>query len=80
MKTIHVQYFAMLREERGCSAETLQTEAGTARDLYEELRKHHGFRLPHEKVKAAVNDTVADWHTVLNHGDVVAFLPPFAGG
>lgn len=80
MKTIAIRYYAVLREERGCSTETVETAAGTARELYEELRQKHGLRLPPERVKAAINDEVRSWQTVLNDGDSVAFLPPVAGG
>lgn len=80
MKTIHVRYYAILREERGCASETVRTAAATAEDLYEELRRRHGFRLPAGKVKAAVNDEVRGGSGAIRDGDAVAFLPPVAGG
>ena len=46
MKTVHVQYFAILREQRGVAAEKLATEAATPGALYDELRARHGFSLP----------------------------------
>lgn len=80
MKTILIHYYAALRESRGRAEDTVKTDAGTARDLYEELRARHGFRWPPEKLKVAINDGITDWGTALNDGDEVSFLPPVAGG
>jgi molybdopterin synthase sulfur carrier subunit len=80
MKTIRVYYYAILREARGRAEDIVKTNAGTARELYEELRKQHGFRWPSEKLKVAINDTITDWATVLKSDDEVSFLPPVAGG
>jgi molybdopterin synthase sulfur carrier subunit len=80
MNTIHVHYYAILREARGRAEDTVKTNAGTAQQLYEELQNKHGFRWPSEKLKVAVNDEITDWATVLKNDDEVAFLPPMAGG
>jgi molybdopterin synthase sulfur carrier subunit len=80
MKTVHVQYFAILREQRGLGAERLATEAATPGALYDELRARHGFSLPASRVRAAVNDEFASAAALLREGDRVAFLPPVAGG
>ena len=80
MKTIHVHYYAVLRELRGSAEDSVKTDAGTARELYGELRKQYGFRWPPEKLKVAINDEITDWATALESGDEVAFLPPVAGG
>jgi molybdopterin synthase sulfur carrier subunit len=79
-KTVLVQYFAILREQRGLAREQLATEAATAGDLYEELRARHGFTLPRDRLRAAVNDEFAPWTTALREGDALVFLPPVAGG
>lgn len=78
--TIHVSYFAILREQRGLSRETLATPAATPAALYEELRARHGFSLPGERVRAAVNDEFVASTTPLREGDSVVFIPPVAGG
>lgn len=80
MITVHVQYFAILREQRGVSEETLQTAAATPAALYEELRVRHRFTLPGTRVRAAVNDAFVDSATPLREGDRVVFIPPVAGG
>ena len=80
MKTVRVQYFALLREQRGLSQETLSTTATDAAALYVELRARHGFTLPPERLRAAVNGEFAAWPAPLKDGDEVVFIPPVAGG
>jgi molybdopterin converting factor subunit 1 len=80
MKSVRVQYFAILREQRGEARETVSTGANTAGELYEELRARHGFTLPAERLRAAVNDEFAPWTAALRDGDTLVFLPPVAGG
>lgn len=79
-KQIHVKYFALLREQRGQEAEVLQTQAGTSRDLYNELKSAHGFSLDSKQMGVAINDEFSTWETQLKSGDRVVFLPPVAGG
>jgi molybdopterin converting factor subunit 1 len=80
MITLEVQYFAILREQRGLSREKLTTPATTPAALYDELRTRHNFTLPGDRVRAAVNDTFVDSATPLREGDRVVFIPPVAGG
>ena len=80
MLTIHVQYFAILREQRGVSQEKLSTSAATPGALYDELRARHKFTLPSDRVRAAVNDAFVDSATPLKEGDRIVFIPPVAGG
>jgi molybdopterin synthase sulfur carrier subunit len=80
MITVHIQYFAILREQRGCAHETLATPAATAAALYEEVRSRYGFSLPRDRVRAAVDETFVAWDTPLRDGHTVVFIPPVAGG
>lgn len=80
MITLHIQYFAILREQRGVSQEKLSTAASTPAALYEELRGRHGFSLPGDRVRAAVNDVFVDASAPLREGDRIVFIPPVAGG
>jgi molybdopterin converting factor subunit 1 len=80
MLTLHIQYFAILREQRGISQEKLTTSAATPAALYEELRGRHPFPLPGDRVRAAVNDAFVDSAAPLRDGDRVVFVPPVAGG
>ena len=80
MITLHVQYFAILREQRGLSQEKLATTAATPGALYDELRHRHHFTLPADRIRAAVNDTFVDSASSLHEGDRIVFIPPVAGG
>lgn len=75
-----VQYFAILREQRGLSEERLVTATATPGALYEELRARHGFTLPADRVRAAVNDEFVAADATLRDGDRLVFIPPVAGG
>lgn len=80
MVTVHVQYFAILREQRGVSQEKLSTNAASPGALYEELRNRHHFTLPVDRIRAAVNDAFVDSAAPLREGDRIVFVPPVAGG
>jgi len=78
--TVSVQYFAILREQRGLTLEQVATAVATPGALYEELRAKHGFTLPGDRVRAAVNDAFVAADAPLREGDRVVFIPPVAGG
>jgi molybdopterin converting factor subunit 1 len=80
MISVRIQYFAILREQRGLVEETLSTNAASAEALYEELRARHAFTLPAARIRAAVNDEFVAAGTPLKNGDRVVFIPPVAGG
>ena len=80
MRTFQIQYFAILREQRGLSQEKLTTSAATPSELYEELRARHSFTLPTDRIRAAVNDAFVDSSAPLHDGDRIVFIPPVAGG
>ena len=79
-KTISIEYFATLRDERGESGETVETEAETFRKLYDELKAQHGFSLDTDSLKVIANDSFSDWDASLGDGDAIVFMPPIAGG
>ena len=80
MPRVNLQYYALLREQAGRRAETLDTAAETPAALYAELAGRHGFRLPASQLKVAVNAAFVDWERRLEDGDEVVFIPPVAGG
>lgn len=80
MITVNIQYFAILREQRGLAHETLATTAPTAAALYEELRARYNFTLPMDRVRAAINEEFVPWDAPLGEGQTVVFIPPVAGG
>lgn len=69
MKSVSVAYYAKLREERGCSEETLECGADTPAALYEELRGAHGFTLLPSQSGVATNEAIVAWDTTLKSGD-----------
>jgi molybdopterin converting factor subunit 1 len=80
MSRVTVQYYAQLREQAGTSSEQLDTAAATLRELYHELCHRHGFTLPTDALKVAVNVRFSDWGRALDDGDTIVFIPPVAGG
>ena len=75
-----MRYFALLREQAGCSTEELETPARTPLELYQELRQRRGLALDPELLRVAINDEFGDWSQSLADGDRVVFIPPVAGG
>lgn len=80
MKTIHLTYYALLREERGLDQETIETEEKTVQGLYRHLQKKYNFRLTTDSLKVSINDEFTSWSAGLTEGDRVVFIPPVAGG
>lgn len=80
MKTITLQYYAVLREKAGKSSETRETEAVTLRELYDELRTAYDFPLEAERVRAAVGEEYVDLDAPVTEGMNITFIPPVAGG
>lgn len=80
-RPIHVQYFAILREQARCREETLHTAAATPAQLFAEVRTlHPAISLMQSMVKVSVNAQFRDWSHPLQAGDSVVFIPPVAGG
>lgn len=80
MKSLTVEYFAILREQRGVARELVETAAATAKDLYEELHRRHQFTLTPERLRVVLNEEFVPWDAPLNPGDTIVFIPPVAGG
>ena len=77
---VEARYFAAFREQAGCAAETVSTEASTVGGLYEEIAARHGFADGIARCKVAVNDELTGWDAPVREGDTVLFFPPVAGG
>ena len=80
MRTVQVQYFAVLRERAGTAHESVATDAPDVAALYDELAARHPLGLPRSMLRVAINDEFADWSTRMADGDRVVFIPPVAGG
>lgn len=76
---LQLRYFASLRDAAGTDAEVV-THEGDAAMLYDQLTVRHGFRMPRDRVRLAVNGSFAAWTQTLCDGDEVVFLPPMSGG
>lgn len=79
-REIVLQHFAVFREARGTSSETVTTTAATPRALYEELGLGEVFPFDEQRLRVARNDEFATWDDPLENGDVVVFLAPSSGG
>ena len=79
-KTIHIQYYALLREERGVKEETIKTTAQTPLELYTKLREQYGLSMSTNVLRVAINDTFQSWNVSLHDQDLIVFVPPVAGG
>ena len=79
-KTIHIEYYAILREQRGTSSEALSSAAETAGALFDELCAAHGFTVTPDMLKVVVNEEFSEWDHPIADGDMVVFIPPVAGG
>lgn len=79
-KTIYIQYFAILREQRGVSEETFTTNLKTAQELYAQIDSLYNFSLSPDVVRVAINNEFCPWETPIKSGDKIVFIPPVAGG
>lgn len=80
MARVKVLYFASLRDAAGVADETVDSAAASLHALYDELRARHGFVLPAERLRVAVEGEFAAWDEALSEGSEVAFIPPVSGG
>lgn len=79
-KKVTVEYFAKLNAEAGIESEVLRTSSATVAGLWEEVRLRHHFSLDLPHIKPAIDNEFADWSALLQAGQTIAFMPPFAGG
>jgi molybdopterin converting factor subunit 1 len=77
---IRIQYYALLREQAGTTQESVDTNATSGRELYQELQKRHGFTLDVSQCRIAINGAFADMDSALSEHCEVVFIPPVAGG
>lgn len=79
MTSATVLYFASLRDAAGVERETVAFD-GDLRALYDVLRARHGFALPADRLRVAVDGAFAHWDDVPRDGAEIAFIPPVSGG
>lgn len=79
-KEITILYFSLFREQAKISQEIIVTSALDLSELYREISKKYGFLLSHSQIRVAKNNDFCEWKTSFENGDVIAFIPPVAGG
>jgi sulfur-carrier protein len=80
---LHVLYFAGLRDALGLAEETVELPEGvrTIGALADHLaRRHPAYRERRAHVRIARNEAFARDDDPVAEGDVVALIPPVAGG
>ncbi|MEO6263516.1 MAG: molybdopterin converting factor subunit 1 [Luteimonas sp.] len=80
MTRVTVLYFASLRDAAQVASERVETEAADLRELYAELQARHGFAIPRERLRVAVDGAFARWDEAPREGSEVALIPPVSGG
>jgi molybdopterin synthase catalytic subunit len=80
--TITVLYFAQAREEAGTGEERFPMPAGSSVEAAVDraAEKHPKLKRMRRNVQVALNEEMAEGEEVLHDGDVVALIPPVAGG
>ncbi len=78
---ITLLYFASLAEMAKQDEEVLAVAShATLAEVYTDLAQKYGFDLEKSRLGVAINHEFCTWDTPLNNGDIVAFIPPVAGG
>lgn len=83
INTIRVLYFAATRDLVGKSEEELELPASAMRvaDVVEQLERVHPELCGRMgAVRIAINEEFASAHDTIRAGDVIALIPPVAGG
>ena len=80
MTRLTLLYFASLRDAAGMATESVDTDAADLGALYDGARARHGFALPRERLRVAVDGAFAAWDDAPRAGSEVAFIPPVSGG
>lgn len=73
-------YFASLRDTAGTGSETVETGATDLSAVYREAASRHGFGLPLERMRVAVDGAFVKWSDAVRDGCEIAFIPPVSGG
>lgn len=80
-RSIHVRFFAILREQAGCAAIEADSAAADANQLYAELQQRFpGLVFPVHLLRVSVNERYVAMDAALSAGDRIVFIPPIAGG
>lgn len=76
--TVHIKYFASLRETIGRGSDELAVEGTVSvENIWQQATNHMP---PPEQLLVAVNQEYANFKKEVKDGDEVAFFPPVTGG
>lgn len=77
---VNVLYFAQIAQIAGCSKEVIEIEDGSSSVQLNQflVKKYPAFE--QQPYQVAINQQLSKEGVVLQDGDEVALLPPFAGG
>lgn len=79
-KNLEILYFASLAEQANKDEDTVQFTGDNLSELYQMLSEKYDFKLTQEKLAVAINHEMVNWDSPINAGDIIAFIPPVAGG
>jgi molybdopterin converting factor subunit 1 len=79
---VRLLFFAVLRDITGKTEDEITLPAGSrAADVWQSLRSSYPKLAGYDRPPmTAINETYASAESVLRDGDVLAFIPPVAGG
>ncbi len=79
--TFTLLYFAFLQEKAGKPEEKRRlTPSLTAKALFDSVCDELGLDAKETPVRVSINHAFADWDSFIQANDIVAFIPPVAGG
>ncbi len=79
MADVTVLVFGPLRERVGTGE--IQVDGATVQEVWDEVvRRHPAAGVDAASVRAARNLNYCEWTTAVQSGDIIAFIPPVAGG
>ena len=78
--TLTLDYYAQFKSQRGRASETITIPAVPLENLFDQLKAEHGFTLPRERCRVAVNDDFVAWSDPPSDGDRIVFIAPVCGG
>ncbi|PIE44823.1 MAG: molybdopterin synthase sulfur carrier subunit [Gammaproteobacteria bacterium] len=74
-------YFAFLQEASGKFKEQRRwTENLTTRQLFEQVIRELSLSVSQDNFRVSINHEFVDWDQIIAVDDIVAFIPPVAGG
>jgi len=78
---LKLEHYAQLEAAIGLTNQDWTSYSRTAHGVWEELKMKYKLKSIDPKVlRPVINDELVNWEAKVKEGDLVSFLPPFAGG